>query len=150
MTREISCSEMKQITFTWKLESDSNHRALKAGIRLQSSCIESWNQTPIIVHWKLESDTNHRALKAGIRLQSSCIPPVNTASHCDQTENLWGNRRGLELSADLSIVSKQTGTCTNVVERRNVELCQSWTSVEGQTRPMVLKDELDETVGLRS
>ena len=49
MTRDISCSEMWQIIIIWKLQSDSNHRALHyesaqyhMAVRSKASKERSW------------------------------------------------------------------------------------------------------------
>ena len=39
----------------------------------------------------------------GLKVQHKTIPPVNTAQHGGQMENLWGKGRGLELTTELSI-----------------------------------------------
>ena len=59
--------------------------------RIVSGMIENKQQRTVTNDERsklLLNEGNYVRLNAGRRLKSSCIPPVNTAPHCDQTENL--------------------------------------------------------------
>ena len=111
---------MKQITFLWLLESDSIrcafHQTTQSHIVVRLSCIPPDSTVPhggqIAVHftsqhsttWWSDYRTFHQTTQYHMVVRTSYIPPDNTAPHGDQIESLWGKRRGLQLSAESSVV----------------------------------------------